>query len=61
MQMQPLESQTGRITEKECVCVHVSKCVCTYTQYSFFTIGPSGCEALILFEAHNFSLMFVAR
>lgn len=38
-----------------------SVCVWTHTRDSFFTIGSGECEDLIPFEAHNLSLMFVAR
>lgn len=59
MQMRPLESQTGRITGTQCVCV--SNCVCAHSQHSSSTTGPGEREALIPFEAHNPSLMFVVR
>lgn len=61
MQMQPLESQTGPITETEYMCACVCICVCAHKYDSFFSIGHVEYEALFLFEAHNPSLMSAAH
>lgn len=47
----------NRSDNRNSVCV----CLWTHTRDSFFTIGSGEYEDLIPFEAHNLSLMFVAR